>query len=196
MQQKNTLSGRRRFHRYLLFLLVLVSSMPLFEPLSKQCFGQTAGSIIESRVKAAYIYNFTKFVQWKGRDGGETNEPTVICVLGSNTIFNLLEAFSKRPSEGRPIVVKHELDDGPGVSGCNLLYIGRSEQQQLSSILKQLEGTDVLTVSDISEFVRYGGMIGFFLEDGRVKIEVNLRAVNRAGLKISAKLLEIARIVP
>lgn len=196
MNNMNALTKCTRNRKYFPVYLLFFVSVFLCNPFPITCFGQPAGTVMESRVKAAYIYNFVKFVQWKEQEAEGGPRPTVICVLGSDTIFNLLEGFSKRQSGGSQIIVKENLDEITSASGCHLLFISRSEQQQLSSILKQLEGTDVLTVSDISEFIRYGGMIGFIMVDGRVKIEVNLRAVNKAGLKISAKLLEIARIVP
>ena len=121
--------------------------------------------------------------------------PITIFVLGTDPIGDLLENFSKKQTSGHPIIVKKINAETDDFSSCHLFFIGQSAKQQLPALFKQLQGTKVLTVSDISGFAHQGGMIGFVIEDGRVKIQINLRAVNHAGLKISAKLLEIAKIV-
>jgi len=146
-------------------------------------------------VKAAYIYNFTKFVYWqKGADTAQVNLVTIF-IVGDDPIGDLLAGFSKKQASGQTIIVKKIGAESLDPASCQLLFIGRSEERQLPILLRQVEGTSVLTVSGISEFALQGGMIGFIVRDGRVKIEINLPAVNKAGLKISAKLLEIANLV-
>jgi hypothetical protein len=159
------------------------------------CLGQVGGADLEARVKAAYIYNFTKFVYWqKGADTALAS-PVAIFIVGDDPIVDLLENFSEKQASGQTITVKKIGAESLDPTSCQLLFIGQSAERQLPALLKQLQGTSVLTVSGISEFARQGGMIGFIVKDGRVKIEINLDAVNKAGLKISAKLLEIARII-
>ncbi len=180
--------GRRWMLHLLLAALLLVGS-------SVPCFGQAAGGDLETRVKAAYIYNFTKFVYWNRNADDDPTGPITIIVLGTDDIGGMLDNFSKKQTSGRPIIVKKISAGTDDFPSCHLFFIGRSARQQLPSILKQLQGTNILTVSDIPEFALQGGMIGFVIEDGRVKTQVNLRAARNAGLTISAKLLEIAKIV-
>ena len=146
-------------------------------------------------MKAAYIYNFTKFVYWDKRKADTALSPTIIFVLGNDPVGDSLEDFSKDQTTGRTIIVNKIENETRAISDCHLIFIGVSEKQQLAAIFQQLRGADVLTVSDIPGFARHGGMIGFFIENGRVKIEIDLNAVNDAGLKISAKLLEIAKVI-
>jgi hypothetical protein len=192
----NTIYSNKIHYKYKRFLcLVLIFILIVFSPMPAFYFQKETNDNLESKVKAAYIYNFTKFVRWNQQDGNINPSPLTIAVFGADPIGNLLEEFSKNMPEGQSIIVKKNKKDLSSAVNCNLLFISQQEQQRLSSIFKQLEGSNVLTVSDIPGFVRRGGMIGFFVKDDKVKIEINLNAVNKAGLKISAKLLEVARIV-
>jgi hypothetical protein len=157
--------------------------------------GNTAGSNLELQVKAAFIINFTRFIYWNTKEHPETASPITICVFGTDPIGDLLYDFSKKKTDDPPIIVNKIKKNIGDITNCQLLFVSRSKEQQMPVILEQLEGSNVLTVSDIDGFARHGGMIGFFIENGKVKIEINLSAVNKARLKISAKLLEVAKIV-
>jgi len=185
---------RQPCHGWWLYLWLPIS-MTVCSPFPIPCLGQATDGNLESQVKAAYIYNFTQFVYWDKRQGDTTISPIIISVLGNDPVGDLLKNFSEKQAAGRAITVKQSENATRALSDCHLIFIGGSEKQQLPAIFQQLRGTNVLTVSDIPGFARHGGMIGFFIEDGRVKIEIDLNAVNNAGLKVSAKLLEIARIV-
>jgi hypothetical protein len=149
---------------------------------------------LEAKVKAAYIFNFTKFIDWPGDDTAPAGEPIRVCIVGSDPIRTILGELSNREVKGRPLKIVR-IKDLSAIPPCHLLFISRSEVQQLPLILQRLQGTHVLTVSDIPQFGQRGGMISFFTEKERVKIEVNQRTIRQSGLKVSAKLLEIARVV-
>ena len=149
----------------------------------------------EAKVKVAYVYNFPKFIEWPdaGREG--VGSPIRICTVGSGSVVVGLDGLARRDVGGRPIQVEHV--DDPGVQPpCHVLFIARSEEARLQPLLERLQRAPVLTVSDIPGFARSGGMIGFFAEDDRVRIEISQRAVRQSGLRVSAKVLEIARVVP
>lgn len=150
----------------------------------------------ESRtVKAAYVYNFTKFIDWVAEDGVTDRAATVvICVLGSDPVGSALDEIAALESMGRPILV-HHVRSGEAIPACHVLYIGISETPRLASILAQVGAAGMLTVSDIPRFAEQGGMIGFTLDRGRVRIVINVQRVRGAGLKISSKLLEVAKVV-
>jgi hypothetical protein len=173
--------------------LVIIVTVSI--PTSTSSIEQTNNDNKELRVKAAYIYNFTKFVYWDTEESDAAMNQLTISVIGADPIFNILEDYAKKQTQGRIIKVKKISKEISDISDCQLLFISNTEPQNLYTVLKQLEGSKTLTISDISGFSRRGGMIGFFIEDGRVKIEVNLNMIKKAGLKISAKLLEVARIV-
>lgn len=150
---------------------------------------------LESRVKAAYVYNFLTFVEREKPEPVPEGAPVRVCVLGDEALLAQLRGLTGRQVRGRPLEVLSGPESGPPPS-CHLLVIGRSETARLPEILRTVSGTGVLTVSDIPRFSRSGGMIGFLTEAGRVRIEVNPGAAAAAGLRLSAKLLEVARVVP
>ncbi|HOT75716.1 MAG TPA: YfiR family protein [Candidatus Wallbacteria bacterium] len=159
----------------------------------RQCLAQPTGGSLESDVKAAYILNIMKFVDW--RDGAEAGGKLKIGVLGSDSVGEVLEKLKNNKIGERILVVEKVEESGIASCGCHLLYIGKSEKDRLDDILKKLKGSSILTVSDLPDFARKGGIAGFAIENDRVKIEININESKRAGLKIGAKLLEVARLI-
>ncbi len=120
-------------------------------------------------VKAAYLYNFGKFVEWPAAANAASQDPFLICVLGKDPFGASLDAT---------------------IAG--VLFISSSEDEQLKEILATLEKASVLTVSDMPQFTRRGGMIQFVEDANRVRFEVNLTVAERAGLTLSSQLLKVA----
>jgi len=148
----------------------------------------------EYDVKAAFLYNFAKFVEWPPDTFKEPTAPLTVCVLGDDPFGEALEKeFSGKTVQDRPIVF--EPLDHHAPAACQVLFVSASERKRVDAILQDLQGPPILTVSDIHRFVKHGGMIGFTLEDDRVRFEVNLAAAEQAGLKISSQLLKLAKNV-
>lgn len=148
----------------------------------------------EYDVKAAFLYNFAKFVEWPPDTFKEPTAPFTVCVLGDDPFGEALEKeFSDKTVQDRPIVFEPLDHHAPGA--CQVLFISASERKRVDAILQDLKGPPILTVSDIQRFVKHGGIIGFTLEDDRVRFEVNLAAAEQAGLKISSQLLKLAKNV-
>ncbi len=152
------------------------------------------------KVKAAYLYNFTKFILWPDTAFEDDKAPFVIGVLGDDPFGRILDDTIKaKKIAGRPIELRRlrwsKQEDRAALTGCHILYISKLERYRLDNIFAALEKRTVLVVSDIREFARDGGMIGFILEQGRIIFEVNREALKRAELKASSKLLKLARIV-
>jgi len=146
---------------------------------------------LENKVKAAYIYNFTKFVDWPN----EGAESMSICYVGNDPMRTQLGELNNRQAKGRTIKIIRSRDLS-AIAGCDMVFISQSEERQLGALLQHLQGKAVLTVSDIPQFTQKGGMVGFVMEQNRVKIEISQKAVRQGKLKISAKLLEVARVMP
>ena len=141
----------------------------------------------EVRVKAAYVFHAMKYVDWP-----ETRPSLRLCMLGSDDITALLGDLGGKQVRDRALeVATVTLAE---VRGCQVLYVARSERR-LTEVLQQLRGLSVLTVSDRDGFAQAGGMIGFATEGERIRMEVNLAAAQGSSLRISSKLLELARIV-
>ena len=150
---------------------------------------QTAG---EYEVKAAFLYKFASFVEWPGET---THSPLCIAVVGRDPFGTALDEVVKGKSiNGRSFLVKR-FKSGEDVTGCSIVFISASEKGRGRSILDRLPGTGVLTVSDIPGFCQGGGMIEFELLDQKVHFAINPDAGDRARLKLSSKLLCVARIV-
>jgi len=142
----------------------------------------------DSQVKAAYLYNFGKFVRWPG-----SNRDTFdICVLGKNSFDTELVATVKGEAiDGKPIAAK-TIAGVQEASNCRILFVSAPEESRVKYILSTIKRTGILTVSDIPGFAARGGMIELVNEEGRIRFEVNLAAVNQAGLTVSSELLKVA----
>lgn len=144
----------------------------------------------EYEVKAAFILNFTRFIEWPPSAAGADGHFT-ICILGEDPFGKALdEAVAGERVNDRPIVVRRMRQPG---RGCEILFFPRSEKGA-ARVLPET-GPGVLTVGETSDFLHFGGMIAFSVENRRVRFDVNQAAVARASLQISSKLLNVARSV-
>lgn len=159
---------------------------------SASMFGATPATT-DSEVKAAFLCGFAEFVDWPSLG---KSDPVTIGILGRDTFGPLLEETVKnRALQTRPIVVRR-VSTLPEALRCQIVYVSASEKHALEDTLRALGRANILTVSDIEEFAERGGMIGFRIEEKRVRFSVNTEAVDRAGLQISSRLLKLARLVP
>jgi hypothetical protein len=143
-------------------------------------------------VKAAYLYNFGRFVEWPAKAAEAQTDSFAICVLGQDPFGPVLNtALSKETIAGKSVVVKR-LPAPDATMNCRVLFISSSEDNRLKQILISLGGASVLTVSDLPQFTRRGGMVQFVIEGSRVRFEVNLATAERAGLTLSSELLKVA----
>ena len=150
---------------------------------------------LEYKVKAAFLYNFAKFVDWPPGAFPDAKSPLTLCILGEDPFGPFLDQTVAGESiGGRPIAVQRgaRLAD---LKGCHLLFIGRAERGRLREVIAALHDGPVLTVGEEGSFLDDGGMIDLVLEGNRVRFEANLAAVDRSPLKISSKLLRLARQV-
>lgn len=180
-----------RYPRKLLSWALGAAALACFPP---DCRPEPAAAASEFEVKAAYVYNFIQLVEWPPHRGAATG-PVRICVAGSAALAEAMAGLDGRQAGGRKIEVSSSSAAGIPPAGCHVLVLGPGVKGELAGILKKLEGSDTLSVGDVPQFARKGGVIGFVTEGGKVRIEVNLKAGRQAGLKISARLIEVARIV-
>lgn len=144
----------------------------------------------ESQVKAAYLYNFGKFVRWGAP--GPDSDSFDICVLGKNPLGSALAAtVSGEKIDGKGIVVRN-IANLPAAAHCKILFVSSSEQSRLKSIFATARQSSSLTVSDIPGFAEGGGMIELVSQEGRIRFEVNVAAINDAGMTVSSELLKVA----
>jgi hypothetical protein len=157
--------------------------------------GVHAQAATEYQVKAAFLYNFAKFVEWPPSSFSDASAPFRICVFGQDPFGQELRNITnEKIVNGRKLQVD-QVADLQLAKTCHILFIAASEKAQLKRIFESLQGADALTVGDTKGFAELGGIINFVLEDGRVQFEVNHKAAGQARLKISSKLLGVAKVV-
>lgn len=149
----------------------------------------------EYQVKAAFLYNFTKFVEWAPERFADRARPIVIGLVGPNPFGNeLTKIVAGRKANGRDIVVK-QLASAAEAGAVHVVFVGAGEDAAMRSALAALRAAGVLTVSESPHFKAIGGMITFVRESDKVRFEINQHASEQAGLKISAQLLKLATLV-
>jgi len=157
--------------------------------------GAGAQSVDEYQVKAAFMYNFAKFVEWPPHEFKTSTDPIAICLLGHNSFGNAMkQAVNGKTVDGRSFLVR-QITGEQETTGCQILFVGSSEQKHLHAILEEIKTGGVLTVGETDTFAVEGGMINFKIEGGKVHLQVNVDAAEQAKLRISSKLLSLAQIV-
>jgi uncharacterized protein DUF4154 len=148
---------------------------------------------LEYQVKAGFLYNFVKFVDWPASAFPPTGDAVIIGVIGEDPFGEILDQVlqGKTCCHDRKLVVRR-LQRLEHVTECHVLFISASEEARLPEILRLLDGAGVLTVGDIEGFAERGGMIGFHRESNKLRFEINADAASRAGLTISSQLLKLA----
>jgi len=146
----------------------------------------------EYKVKAGYLYNFTKFVTWP-KDDSETFN---ICILGQDPFGKLIDPIEKRTAFGLPIKL-FRFNTLSKSQRCHIVFIGSDNNEDFLTkgtlVIRDVGKT--LSVGEGEVFAQHGGMIGFVNRDGKIKLQINLKALQQSGLAVSAKLLEVAEIV-
>ncbi len=150
-------------------------------------------TIREYQIKAVYLYNFTYFVRWPSTAFKSPISPFNICVLGKDPFRGLLKLAVKNEKVDEHSVEVQVHSSVKSTSSCHIIFISRSEVTNLSKILKFLKQRAILTVSDIKNFARDGGMIQFVNQGKHIRFYMNRRAAIKANVRISANLLYIAR---
>ena len=147
------------------------------------------------QVEAAFLFNFAKFITWPNEAFQYSGDSLIIGVLGEDPFGAILEdTIRDKTVMGKKLAVKRfaSIQDA---AHCHILFLGTSEESRLSQMMTALEKTNILTVSDMEQFAEHGGMVAFTVEDQKVRFNVNVGAVERAGLKMGSQLLKLARIV-
>ncbi|HEV2437629.1 MAG TPA: YfiR family protein [Verrucomicrobiae bacterium] len=146
----------------------------------------------EYQIKAAFLYNFVKFVDWPTQAYVGPTSPAVIGVLGENVFGdNLAKTIHNKVIHHHPLQFK-QFDSVAEVTNCQVLFISASERNRFPQILAALRGKSILTVSESGRFIPAGGMINFILVNRKVRFQINNLAARQAGLSISSDLLNLA----
>lgn len=148
----------------------------------------------EYQIKAAMLANFAFFVEWPTTAFSTAGSPFVACVLGNDPFGPWLKHELGEKVGGRRVEIRY-LEKAESAPECHMVFISRSEQPRLKPVLNSLRNTNALLVSDasdITDFCRNGGMIGFVMEGQKVRFDLNAGAAAKAGLKIDSKLKRVS----
>jgi len=149
----------------------------------------------EDQVKAAYLYNFAKFVDWPATSFSGADDPMLVCSIGDERLAEILQQTVRgKQARGRPIEARQVSSEGQ-FKPCHILLIAFRDSEHISQILRSVQSANVLTVGQSDEFTRLGGMINLVRNDNSLELEINLKAAEAAGLKISSRLLAVSRVV-
>jgi hypothetical protein len=165
----------RVLRKSLIWLIVAMCLIPCVYPSTR-----------EYEIKAGFIYNFFRFVQWPKAGNSYT-----LGILGSDPFEGGLREFESRPLGGKTIVIK-TVSNAKDARACDAVYIGPSESGRLDNTLSALRGTPVLSISDIPEFADKGGAIALTTESNRIRFVVNLDTLKQSELKANSKMLQLA----
>jgi len=147
----------------------------------------------ESQVKAAFLFNFVKFIEWPADSFRENGGRMRLCVLGDGPLRPELERVAGGKTVNGHLLEVARVSAGDDLAHCRMLFVTATPGGALRKGLADLRNAPVLTVGESAEFTRQGGMIRFLMLDNRVRFEINVAAAEQAGLKISSKLLALAQ---
>ena len=154
--------------------------------------GATTLAPTDSEVKAAFLCGFAEFVDWPslGKD-----DPATIGILGQDTFGPLMEETMKTRALQTRALFLRRISTLEEALRCHIVFVSASEKHNLEETLRVLGRASILTVSDIEDFAERGGIIGFTIEQKRVRFSINTETAGRSGLQISSRLLKLARLV-
>ncbi len=183
-------SGRSKLTTFLTFALLALSAGP-----AATQSGASADPRLEYKVKAAYLYNFAKFVEWPAHAFKGPADPIVFAVLGKDPFGDVLEStFENKTIGGRPCTVKRfsTLEE---VKDCHVLFLGSSLDKEIAKAIPFLKGKPTVTVGEAESFTSVGGMIRLFLKENKVHFEINIDSAKAEGIKVSSQLLKLGKVV-
>ena len=150
----------------------------------------------EARVKAAFVFNFARYVDWPDTAFADDRSPYVVGIYGRSDLAEALEETLRDKSvHGRSVTLRRFSRAEPVGQPLHLLVVAHGEPVDLRTLASSTPGAPVLTVGDTAGFCQRGGAINFYLEDGKVRFEMNLDVIERLGLRVSSSLMRLARLV-
>lgn len=151
----------------------------------------------EYAIKAAYLYQFGRYIQWPPESFTDSQSPLIIGLLGPDPFGGVLNEITRtKRIEGRPIIVR-QFASMADYSACHILYVNASvAPEQKAAAIQRTQGKPILLVGEEPGFAERGGTVTFFMEENRIRFEINTDVAKQDQLKISSKLLSLAKIIP
>lgn len=150
---------------------------------------------LEQRIKAAYLYNFTKFIQWPQAAQAGPETPFTLGIIGAVPYGDALATLRQKQIQGRPLNIIQLDRDTPLPPVIDMLFVTYQTSEEIESVLAKTEAKPILTIGDAVTFIQSGGLIRFYRAGNKIRFEINARAARQKGFRISSQLLKLARIV-
>ncbi|KAB0666591.1 YfiR family protein [Oryzomonas japonica] len=182
--------GRRIGWGAIVGTLVLAGSTFLFVATAHALPGPPS----EYQIKAAMVFTMAKFVEWPAGALGDEGTPLALCALGIGPFGQAVENLRGKSIKGHPITVRQIFRTGE-IGGCQILVINDSQRRQVRAATERAAQHGVLTIGDMPGFAKAGGVVGFVVQEGKVRFEINLEAAQKSGFMISSRVLKLAKIV-
>ena len=184
-------------HKHIIVFIIVLTVSALISHTDAKSHAERRKEI---ELKAAYIYNFIKFTDWPKDTFKDEKEPLIIGVFDEDQQENLSKVLREKSKNNHPIQVLHlkkqDIQSKENVQRCQILFFPKTfKNSDEQSVFKHIQNHPVLTIGERNKFLEAGGMINFVLEKKKIRFEINLIAVEKAGLKIRAKLLKLAKRV-
>jgi len=180
---------KQRFKAFRLLISIAVFGVLVNVPIAYS----ESGVSREYKIKAAFIYKFTKFIEWTPESFSNDRDPIILAVIGRDPFGKAIDSLHGRNVKGRKLLVKRiaGIED---IDKSHILFIAQSEKERLPEMLETTKDLCVLTIGDMEGFSGYGGIINLFMVDNSMRFEINVAAAQQAGLEISSNLLNLATI--
>ena len=166
-------------------LALVISSLP----------AQAKAQSLEYKIKAAYLYNFSKFTRWPDQTTLNSTQSFQICILGRDPFGSVITPIENKTINGQQIKLLYLAKIDDQVKNCRIVFISEHNPQQVQSILLALSETSILTVGESNDFASSGGIIGFVIKNGHVQLQINKTAASHARLKFDPRLLKLGKSV-
>ncbi len=192
----------------LILMLVWFCGIMLYAGYAKSQ-SQSSRSYQIFKLKAAFLYNFIRFVEWPEEKMSNEGKPIVIGIIGKDSFGNVLEPLKGKKIKGRKVILKRfksfgeikQLDENTqkkelkAIGQSHLLFVCNSEKSHISELTKSIREYNILTVGDMKNFLENGGIINFTMEQNKIRFDVNVTAAKDSNLKIRSQLLRLAKTV-
>ena len=155
----------------------------------------TRAPLTEYEVKAAYLYNFIKFVQWPQKAFSDSLDPIVIGIIGDDAFDDILRVLAEEKTVHSRNLEIRKYEHYEDIRNCHVLYISSIERRYQVSILQRMHRKWVLTVGNVEYFTRIGGIINFINEKDHVGFEINMTELQKSGLEMSSQILKLATLI-
>lgn len=177
--------------KFIAHFILMIAVLTLFCP---EAVCAEPDRLTENEIKAAYLYNFAKYVDWPATAFPSESTPLTLCIIGKSPLNPVIESLAKKTIKNRGLAIR-QLSEIEDLNGCNILFVNAALKSSLPQILAAAVPFSILTVSDYKGFAAVGGNIEFVPVGDKIRFAINNRTAKRADLKISSHLLRLATTV-